>query len=72
MALKTIGSCANCGYPLAAEAKGEQINCPMCSTINEAISGVDIPNPIFWGGLGILAGLILAKSKFVSRQLAKI
>lgn len=72
MSVKTMGSCSICGYPLAASYIGEQLTCPMCSTINEAISGVEIPSPIFWGSLGILVGLVLSKSKYVAAQLAKL
>jgi len=52
MATKTISKCAECGYPLAAEYSGQTINCPMCGTVNEAITGVEIPTPIFAGGIG--------------------
>ena len=59
MATKTIAKCAECGYPLAAEYPGQTVSCPMCSTVNEAITGVEIPTPIFAGGLGFLLGLIV-------------
>jgi len=44
----------------------------MCSTVNEAISGVEIPTGLFWGGLGFLAGFFVAKSKFVGEKLARL
>ena len=72
MANKVIVSCAECGYPLAAEAAGQVVTCPMCGTVNESISGVDIPNPIFWGGIGLLAGFLIARSKWVGQQMGRI
>lgn len=61
MVTKTISSCAECGYPLAAESVGERATCPMCGTANEAIAqGITIPTPLFVGvvafGLGMLLG----------------
>ena len=72
MVTKSIAACSVCSYPLTATHLGQREICPMCHTINEAISGVDIPNPIFWGGLGILLGFILAKSKWVGGVLGKV
>ncbi len=72
MATKTIGSCSGCNYPIAASYVGEQIPCPMCSTVNEAITGVEVPSVIFWGGIGFLAGFLVAKSKAVGAKLARL
>ena len=63
MANKTIGSCASCGYPLAAEHIGDQVTCPMCSAVNEAVSqGVTISTPVFVGILAFFAGMIFGPS----------
>ncbi len=60
METKTISSCAECNYPLAVKRVGERATCPMCGTVNEAISQVTIPTPLFVGfvafGLGVLLG----------------
>lgn len=72
MTTKMISNCASCGYPIAAEHVGQTVSCPMCSTVNEAISGVEIPTGLFWGGLGFLAGFFVAKSKFVGEKLARL
>jgi len=58
---KTIASCAECSYPIAAEHVGERATCPMCGTINQVIGqGVTIPTSLFVGiitfGLGMLLG----------------
>ena len=58
---KTIASCAECSYPIAAEHVGERSTCPMCGTINQAIGqGITIPTTLFWSvlafGLGVLVG----------------
>ena len=58
MATKTISPCVSCGYPIAAEYSGQTVSCPMCSTINEAITGVTIPTWLFAGGIGVLLGII--------------
>ena len=64
--------CASCGYPLTAHYAEEIQNCPACGVANKSIGGVSVPDPIFWGSLGILGGLILSKSKWVRQQLDKI
>lgn len=55
--------CPVCNYPSKAPTYvGQQIKCPYCGTINEAIAqeGVTIPTPVFVGiiffGLGVLLG----------------
>ena len=72
MAEKTISKCSKCGYPIAAEYIGQTVSCPDCGSINQAISAVNVPDWLFWGGLGILAGVVLARSKAVGRQLGRI
>lgn len=65
--------CASCGYPLGADHIGQQVSCPMCSSINEAIAqGVTVPDWIFYGGFGVLVGIILSKSKYVKEQIGKV
>jgi DNA-directed RNA polymerase subunit M/transcription elongation factor TFIIS len=53
--------CAVCNYPIPeATYVGQQIKCPWCGSINEAIAQVTIPTPVFVGlisfGLGVLLG----------------
>ncbi len=62
--------CPSCSFPVSG-SPGQSVSCPMCG-ISGTITGVDIPSPIFWGGLGILVGLILAKSKVVGEKLARL
>jgi len=58
-----MGSCAVCGYPLTASHIGEVVNCPMCSSINEAITeGVTISTPVFVGILCFFGGMLLGPS----------
>ena len=65
----TLTKCASCGYPLTADHIGQTITCPMCSSVNEAIAqGVTLPDWVFYGGLGVLVGIILAKSKYIKEQ----
>lgn len=60
MVNKSVSGCSACGYPLAAEYVGQVETCPMCSTINEAISqGVTIPTPVFIFTLAFFAGMFL-------------
>lgn len=61
MAVKVISKCASCGYPLAAEYVGQQVTCPNCQTINQAIAQAEVPIPLwfFAGAIGFVAGLIL-------------
>jgi len=74
MATKTIGSCGVCGYPLAAEVEGQQVTCPMCSSINEAIAqeGITIPGTLFWSliafGVGVILGPALIASTAEGRR----
>ena len=72
MAIKAISKCYSCGYPLAIEDVGQTINCPDCGSINQSISAVSVPDWVFWGGLGIVAGFIIGKSKFASKQFGRI
>jgi phage FluMu protein Com len=69
MGSKTISKCASCGYPLAAEYPGQVVSCPFCSTINEAISGVNVPTSLFWSALAFVAGVLL--SPRIRRQASK-
>ena len=67
MANKTIGSCASCGYPLAASHPGQIETCPMCATVNEAVSqGVTISTPVFVGIIAFFAGIILGPALIAS------
>jgi hypothetical protein len=60
MAVKTISECGSCGYPLAAEHAGQWVSCPMCGTVNEAISqGVTLPTWLFSFTIGLATGIVL-------------
>ena len=68
MTTKTIGSCASCGYPLAARYEGYTVTCPMCKTANEAVNQtLLIPEkflPVLLGAglfMGIIIGVIFGK-----------
>lgn len=63
-------TCPSCSFPIAGRP-GQVTTCPNCG-ISGRITGVEIPGPIFWGGLGILVGLVLAKSKYVAAKLARL
>jgi len=67
MATKTISKCASCGYPLATEFEGQTVTCPMCSTVNEAISqGITISTPVFVGVLAFLGGVLIGPALIAS------
>lgn len=69
---KTIASCAACGYPIAVNEIGDQVACPNCHTINEAISGVTIPDFLFYLTLGAALGFVAGRSKIMASQLSRI
>jgi hypothetical protein len=76
MQTKVSGICHNCGYPITANP-GEQIRCPMCGTVNQAISqGVTIPSWLLTLGIGLAVGIfagpvILASTESGSRYLER-
>ena len=75
MATKVEGSCYSCGYPITAYG-GEQISCPMCNTINQAITQVTIPSWLLTLGIGLAVGIlagpaILASTEAGSKWLAR-
>ena len=57
MSTKTIASCAECGYPLAASYEGQAATCPNCMTANIAQS-VTVPSWILALGIGVIVGLV--------------
>ena len=67
MATETISRCASCGYPLAAKFEGQVETCPMCGTVNEAISqGVNIPTWLFASTLALAAGIFFGPAIIAS------
>lgn len=62
--------CPSCNFPVAGQS-GQSVSCPNCG-ISGTLSGVEVPNLIFWGGLGFLAGYLIAKSKVVGEKLAQL
>ena len=69
MANRSIAKCASCGYPIKAEFVGQQVSCPFCSTLNEAIAGVTINTTVFWSALSFIAGIALGP--YMMRKAAK-
>jgi len=63
--------CPECGFPISGNP-GQTTTCPNCGLSGTISEGVEIPNFLFWGGLGILVGVILAKSKTIGGQLSKL
>lgn len=68
MATKVMGACYSCGYPIAAEFKGEQVSCPMCGSINESITGVTIPGWLLVGLGAFAAGIVLGPAVLASTE----
>ena len=66
----SYADCPSCSFPVAGQP-GQSVTCPNCG-ISGTISGIEIPGPIFWGGLGILIGFVLGKSKYVGEQFSRI
>lgn len=62
--------CPSCSFPIAGRP-GQTTTCPNCG-IAGTITGVEVPSFIFWGGLGLLAGYLLAKSKVIGEKLARL
>lgn len=71
MAEKPLSAnCPSCSFPIYGHP-GEILDCPNCG-ITGKISAVGIPDPIFWGGLGLIAGIIICKSKIIGKKLATL
>lgn len=52
--------CAICRYPIMLPAsQGQTARCPNCGTINESITQVTIPTPVFVGFVAFAAGVLL-------------
>ena len=62
--------CPECSFPIAGRP-GQVTSCPNCG-IQGKISAVNLPDPIFWGGLGLLAGFLIAKSKVIGAKLSTL
>jgi DNA-directed RNA polymerase subunit RPC12/RpoP len=61
-------SCAVCGFPILMKYVGQQVKCPSCGTINEAISQVTIPSPVFAGIISFTLGVVLGPALIASTQ----
>lgn len=71
MASKTfVADCPSCSFPISGQL-GETLSCPNCG-ISGTITGVEVPNVIFWGGIGFVTGYLVAKSKRVGQKLASL
>jgi len=62
--------CAVCHFPIQAPTHvGQQVKCPYCGSINEAITqGVTIPTPVLVGLLSFGAGVLLGPALIASTQ----
>ena len=52
------GDCVSCGFPINVSSSGQTIACPSCEAVNQAISAVPIPTPIFAGLVGLVIGVV--------------
>lgn len=67
MATETMARCSTCGYPMMANYQGQIESCPLCSTVNEAVSqGVTIPTPLLVGIIAFVAGMFLGPAMVAS------
>lgn len=68
MAVQTV-SCPVCGYPQSPPSiEGQTAICAYCGEKLEAISGVEIPTPIFAGGIGLLLGIFLGPAMLAGSE----
>ena len=52
--------CAICHYPIQEPTYvGQQVKCPYCGSINEAITQVTIPTPVFVGIIAFTVGVFV-------------
>jgi len=65
----TYADCPDCGFPISGHP-GQAVICPMCK-ISGTITGVEIPTGLFWGVIGFVAGIAIAKSKYVGSKASK-
>ena len=70
MAYGQSAPCPDCGMPIAGEP-GISTSCPNCGITGTITQGIEVPQAVFWGGIGIIIGIVLAKSKTVGAQLSK-
>lgn len=62
--------CTVCRYPIQAPThEGQQVKCPYCGSINEAITqGVTVPTALFAGILGFALGVVLGPGFLASTE----
>lgn len=61
--------CSICGYPIPeATYKGQQVKCPYCGTIHEAIAQVTIPTSVLVGFLCFGAGMLFGRASLAYTQ----
>jgi DNA-directed RNA polymerase subunit RPC12/RpoP len=70
MAKYVTATCTECGFPISGQM-GQNVICPNCGEVGK-ITGVNVPDPIFYGILGIALGVVLAKSKTIGKKLATL
>lgn len=60
MQLANSVSCPGCHYPIVSPAyEGQQVKCPYCGAVSEAITQVTIPTSAVVGVLCFIAGVLL-------------
>lgn len=58
--LTASAPCSICGYPVQAPTYvGQEVKCPYCNSINEAITQVSTPTTILIGVACFVAGVLL-------------
>lgn len=59
--------CSVCHYPLEADHPGQQVRCPYCGTINEAITATT-GTTVLIGVLAFLAGVVIGPAFILSAK----
>ena len=63
-------ACSSCNFPI--EGILGPSKCPNCGISGTITQGVEVPTVIFWGGIGLVVGYLIGKSKTISSQLSKL
>ena len=62
-------TCLSCHYPVQqATYEGQQIKCPYCGTIHEAIADITIPTPVVVGLIAFAAGVLFGPALMATTQ----
>ena len=61
--------CAICQYPVREPTYvGQQVKCPYCGSINEAITQVTIPTPVFVSVIFFTVGVFVGPALLAASQ----